>query len=52
VAGILDVVIDQLRAAAEALNQGDPEPFAALFAEDAEWRGVAHGFLWWKHAPS
>jgi ketosteroid isomerase-like protein len=46
------VVIDQLRAAAEALNQGDSEPFAALFAEDAEWRGVAHGFLWWKRTPS
>jgi hypothetical protein len=28
-------MIDQLRAAAEALNRGDPEPFAALFAEDA-----------------
>jgi len=46
------VVIDQLRTAAEALNQGDPKPFAALFAEDAEWRGVAHGFLWWKRTPS
>jgi ketosteroid isomerase-like protein len=45
-------MIDQLRAAAEALNQGDPEPFASLFVEDAEWRGVSHGHLWWKRAPS
>jgi ketosteroid isomerase-like protein len=44
-------VIDELRAAAEALNRGDPEPFAALFAEDAEWRGVSHGMLWWKSRP-
>jgi ketosteroid isomerase-like protein len=45
-------VIEQLRAAAEALNQGNPEPFASLFAEDAEWRGIADGHLWWKHVPS
>jgi hypothetical protein len=38
-------VIDQLRAAAEALNSGDPEPFAALIADENEWRGIAdeHG---------
>jgi len=46
------IVIDRLREAAEALNRGDPEPFASLFAADAEWRGVPHGFLWWKHTPS
>jgi ketosteroid isomerase-like protein len=45
-------VIEELRAAAEALDRGDPVPFASLFAEDAEWRGVPHGHLWWKHAPS
>jgi ketosteroid isomerase-like protein len=45
-------VIDQLRAAAEALNRGDPEPFASLFADDAEWRGISHGFLWWKRTPT
>jgi ketosteroid isomerase-like protein len=45
-------MIDRLGAAVEALNQGDPGPLAALFADDAEWRGVSHGFLWWKHAPS
>ena len=45
-------VIDELRAAAEALNRGDPEPFVSLFDEDAEWRGVSRGFLWWKHTPS
>jgi hypothetical protein len=45
-------VIEQLKAAAEALERGDPEPFVALIAEGAEWRGVAHGFLWWKQTPS
>jgi len=45
-------VIDELRAAAEALDRGDPEPFASLFAEDAEWRGVSHGRFWWKRTPS
>jgi ketosteroid isomerase-like protein len=45
-------VIDQLRLATQALNKSDPEPFASLFAEDAEWRGVSHGHLWWKRTPS
>jgi len=45
-------VIDELRAAAIALNQGDPEPFAALIAEDCEWRGISYGHLWWKRTPS
>ena len=45
-------MIDQLRAAAEALNRGDPDPLASLFAEDAEWRGISHGILWWKRTPS
>jgi len=45
-------MIDRLRAAVDALNQGDPAPFASLFGVDAEWRGVSHGYLWWKHAPS
>jgi ketosteroid isomerase-like protein len=45
-------VIDRLQAAVDALNRGDAAPFASLFADDAEWRGVSQGFLWWKHAPS
>jgi hypothetical protein len=45
-------VIDQLRAATDALNEGNPEPFAALMADDSEWRGVAQGHLWWKHTPA
>ena len=45
-------MIDRLRAAAEALNNGDPEAFASLMAEDSEWRGVASGRLWWKQMPS
>jgi ketosteroid isomerase-like protein len=45
-------MLDELRAAFEALGHGDPRPFASLFAEDAEWRGVPHGHLWWKRTPS
>jgi ketosteroid isomerase-like protein len=45
-------MVDRLRAAVDALNEGDPQPFASLFADDAEWRGVSRGFLWWKDAPS
>jgi ketosteroid isomerase-like protein len=45
-------VIDELRVAAEALSQGDPEPFAALIAEECEWRGIPQGHLWWKRTPS
>jgi len=45
-------VIDQFRAAGEALSRGDPAPFASLFAEGAEWRGIGHGHLWWKRTPS
>ena len=45
-------MIDELRAAVEALNRGDPGPFASLFAEDAEWRGLSRGHLWWKRTPS
>jgi ketosteroid isomerase-like protein len=45
-------MIEELRAAADALNEGNPEPFAALMADDSEWRGIAHGHLWWKHRPA
>jgi hypothetical protein len=43
-------VIDKLRAAAHAINMGDPHPFASLLADDSEWRGVWYGLLWWKYA--
>ena len=45
-------VIDELRAAVEALSRGDTGPFVALIDDDSEWRGVASGRLWWKHEPS
>jgi ketosteroid isomerase-like protein len=45
-------MVEQLRAAADALNLGDPAPFAALMADDSEWRGVSHGHLWWKQTPA
>jgi hypothetical protein len=44
-------VIDELRAAVEALSRGDPEPFVALIGADSEWRGQVHGHLWWKRTP-
>jgi hypothetical protein len=45
-------MLDALRTAAIAQNDGDPEPLVALFAPEAEWRGVARGHLWWKRTPS
>ena len=49
---MITAVIDQLRAAADALSRGDPGPFAELIADECEWRGVPRGHLWWKRAPS
>ena len=34
------------------MYRGDPAPFASLFADDAEWRGLPHGRLWWKRVPA
>jgi hypothetical protein len=45
-------VIDRLRAAAAALNEGDVEPFVALLDDDLDWRGITRGRLWWRHTPS
>jgi ketosteroid isomerase-like protein len=45
-------MIEQLNAAAEALDRGDPEPFVSLIAEENEWRGVSRGRLWWKQTPT
>jgi hypothetical protein len=45
-------VIDELRAAADAFNRGDPEPFLALLDEESDWRGPAFGHLWWKQMPA
>src|SRR6266511_791243 len=45
-------MIDQLRAAAEALNQGDPEPFEALVPDVYEWFGVSHVHLLWIRTPA
>ena len=44
--------LESVRAAYEALNDGDPEPLARLFTRDTVWRGVERGFLWWRKAPS
>ena len=45
-------VIEELRVAVAALNDGNAEPFVALIDEDSEWRGITSGRLWWKQAPS
>jgi len=45
-------MIKQLRMAADALNRGDSRPFASLFADESQWRGVSGGLLWWKHTPA
>jgi hypothetical protein len=45
------LVIDEFRAAVEALNLGNAEPFLALIDHDCEWRGVTSGHLWWKRTP-
>jgi ketosteroid isomerase-like protein len=45
-------MIKQLRMAADALNRGDARPFASLFADESQWRGVSSGLLWWKHTPA
>lgn len=47
-----EAVIDELRAATEALGDGDAELFVALLADDCEWRGRLRGHLWWKRTPS
>lgn len=49
---VAESVLEQLRSATEALGNGNPEPFASLFAEDAEWRGISRGRFWWKRTPS
>ena len=45
-------MIDRLRAAAAAFNEGDIEPFVLLLDEDLDWRGITRGHLWWRHTPS
>jgi ketosteroid isomerase-like protein len=45
-------VLDELREAARAINEGDNEPFLALFDENTEWRGATSRLLWWKDTPS
>jgi len=45
-------VLDAIRAAADALNRGDPEPFVALVADDCEWRGIAEAGSPEEEAPS
>jgi len=44
-------LIERLRAAASAFNEGDTAPLLALLHDDLEWRGVTRGHLWWKRTP-
>lgn len=43
---------DGVRAAYEALGDGDVEPLVALMSEDMEWRGVTGGWRFWRPVPS
>ena len=45
-------MLDELRAAVDALHRGDVEPFVGLIGENSEWRGLVSGHLWWKQQPS
>ena len=43
--------VERLRVAADAYSRGDLEPLVGLLDEDVDWRGPAHGHLWWKRMP-
>jgi ketosteroid isomerase-like protein len=43
--------VERLQAAADAFNRGDLAPLVELLDEDVDWRGPAHGHLWWKRMP-
>ena len=44
--------LDAIRAAYEALGTGDVEPLVALMDPDLDWRGVGHGWRFWRPVPS
>jgi hypothetical protein len=45
-------LLDAIRAAYEALNQGDVEPLVALMDRDVEWRGRRTPARFWRPPPS
>jgi len=44
-------VVEQLRAAARAFDNGNTGPLVALLDDDVYWRGVRRGLWGWKRAP-
>ena len=44
--------LETLKAAYEAVNEGDVDALATLFRPETVWRGVERGRLWWRKAPS
>lgn len=46
------VSVDAIRAAYEALGAGDVEPLVALMDSELDWRGVGHGWRFWRPVPS
>ena len=43
---------DALRAAYEALGQGDPEPLVSLMSDDMLWQGRKNRWRFWQPVPS
>jgi ketosteroid isomerase-like protein len=46
------VSVDAIRAAYEALGDGDVEPLVALIAPELEWRGRRSPWRFWRQPPS
>ena len=40
-----------IQAAYDAASRNNVEPLVALFDAEVDWRGMEHGFLWWRAAP-
>jgi ketosteroid isomerase-like protein len=43
---------DAVRAAYEALGQGDVDPLVSLMSEDMLWQGRRRGWRFWQPVPS
>lgn len=43
---------DAVRAAYEALGQGDVDPLVSLMSDDLLWQGVKSGWRFWRPVPS
>ncbi|MFN2471321.1 MAG: hypothetical protein ABR583_10125 [Gaiellaceae bacterium] len=46
------MAIEPIRAAYDALGDGDVDPLVSLMDEEMEWRGRRRGFRFWRPPPS